>query len=130
MSADTVENKVLNLFKAMKHIVKGFEDEQTFLDSLRVDYSCAGGSCEVWYSYLCSNAIIKDHEMVRYVSTSPLGLLGVVVMPVAMLVLAFNIDGHRYPVINIVGTQLMTIVLHFPLCEVGRKWIVIPSTRY
>jgi hypothetical protein len=74
MSADTVENKVLNLFKAMNNIVKGFEDEQTFLDSLRVDYSCAGGSCEVWYSYLCSNAIVKDHEIVRYVSAPPLGL--------------------------------------------------------
>lgn len=74
MYLDTVENKVLNLFKAMQHIVKGFEEVQTFLDSLRVDYSCAGGSCEVWYSYLCSDAITKEHEIVRYVSTSSLSL--------------------------------------------------------
>jgi len=70
MSADTVENKVLSLFKAMQQMLKAFEDEQTFLDSLRVDYSCAGGSCEACFTYLAAEEVAIDHHIVRYVPRS------------------------------------------------------------
>ena len=74
MSSDTVENKVLSLFKAMQHIVKAFEAEQTFLDSLRIDYSCAGGSCEVCFTYLAAEEVTIDYQIVRYVPRSELSL--------------------------------------------------------
>ena len=74
MSAHTVENKVLSLFKAMQHMVKAFEDQQTVLDSLRVDYSCAGGSCEVCFTYLAAEEVVIDHQIVRYVPRSELRL--------------------------------------------------------
>ena len=58
----------------MHHMVKAFEDQEIFLDSLRVDYSCAGGSCEVCFTYLAAEVVVIDYQIVRCVPRSELRL--------------------------------------------------------
>jgi len=65
---------VLSQFEAINLIVRGFQDEQTFLDLLRVDYSSTGGSCEVCFTYLAVEEIAINHQIVRYVTRSELNL--------------------------------------------------------
>lgn len=55
-------------------MVKAFEDQETFLDSIRVDYSCAGGSCEVYFTYLVAEEVVIDNQIVRCVPRSELRL--------------------------------------------------------
>lgn len=70
MTSDAANNKLLKLLKSLKVAFKAFEGHNIFLDEIRIDYSCAGGSCDMCFAYLASEQILVDHEVARYVSKS------------------------------------------------------------